>query len=164
MGRRRLYKTEKERKAQRATYQRVWRLENPEKFKQSRVAGEKDRHTRYVNSHKQTVNTYKKKHREENKEHYNELARERQKKNPLARKISDWKRKYNLSFEQFEQMRIKQNNQCKTCKREFIKTPHIDHNHITGQVRGLLCGPCNRALGLIKESLETLKNMILLLG
>ena len=30
----------------------------------------------------------------------------------------------------------------------------IDHNHETGQVRGLLCGPCNMALGALKDSPE----------
>lgn len=36
----------------------------------------------------------------------------------------------------------------------------IDHCHTTGAVRGLLCGNCNRMLGLVKDSVETLKNAI----
>lgn len=28
---------------------------------------------------------------------------------------------------------------------------HFDHNHETGEFRGWLCGPCNRAIGLMKD-------------
>lgn len=30
--------------------------------------------------------------------------------------------------------------------------PHVDHHHGTGAVRGLLCSPCNIAIGLFRES------------
>lgn len=36
----------------------------------------------------------------------------------------------------------------------------IDHDHATGRARGALCGRCNTAIGMIDESVETLKNMI----
>ena len=34
------------------------------------------------------------------------------------------------------------------------KTLHTDHNHDTGQIRDLLCGPCNQTLGLMEEDPE----------
>jgi hypothetical protein len=33
-----------------------------------------------------------------------------------------------------------------------ITSGHQDHNHETGQKRGVLCGPCNHALGLLKDN------------
>jgi hypothetical protein len=37
---------------------------------------------------------------------------------------------------------------------------HIDHNKKTGEIRGLLCGRCNKALGLFDEKPENLINAI----
>lgn len=47
-----------------------------------------------------------------------------------------------------------QNGKCKICERElkFGKTCHLDHDHATGQVRGVLCCSCNHLLGLAHDS------------
>lgn len=37
---------------------------------------------------------------------------------------------------------------------------NIDHNHITGKIRGLLCKQCNIGLGMFKDSTESLENAI----
>ena len=39
----------------------------------------------------------------------------------------------------------------------------VDHDHATGKVRGLLCHNCNRALGLLQDSLPAIKNALLYL-
>jgi hypothetical protein len=41
---------------------------------------------------------------------------------------------------------------------------HIDHDHVTGRVRGILCGPCNMALGLVKDSSTTLRRLAAYVG
>jgi len=44
-----------------------------------------------------------------------------------------------------------QNNKCAICFRVYNKQLHIDHDHTNGVIRGLLCGNCNRAIGLFKD-------------
>lgn len=75
--------------------------------------------------------------------------------------------KYGLHPEQFDELLVMQNSSCALCKKAFdsIKEKyasiHVDHSHETGKVRGLLCGPCNRALGIVeKKSAEWLRNAI----
>ena len=56
---------------------------------------------------------------------------------------------------------------CPICKDSFvemnIKNIHLDHNHVTGKVRGVLCFRCNAGLGQFKDSIENLRAAILYL-
>ena len=49
---------------------------------------------------------------------------------------------------------------CNICNAELNKKSCIDHNHITMQVRGVLCNNCNVIIGLAKEDKKILKNII----
>jgi hypothetical protein len=42
-----------------------------------------------------------------------------------------------------------QEGRCAICKKS--KKLQVDHSHVTGHVRAMLCGTCNRALGLLKD-------------
>ena len=71
------------------------------------------------------------------------------------------KKKYGLSLEQFNEMLAIQAGCCAICRDSFgEETPRVDHDHKTGMVRGLLCHPCNVAIGLFKESVPSLANAI----
>ncbi len=51
-----------------------------------------------------------------------------------------------------------QDNKCAICKKtveENKRNLAVDHNHITGKIRGLLCNTCNSALGMFKGDLGT---------
>lgn len=67
------------------------------------------------------------------------------------------KKKYGISYEEYEALRIKQNDRCLICdKEEKNRTLAVDHCHESGRVRGLLCGNCNRGLGLFRDNSELL--------
>jgi hypothetical protein len=55
-------------------------------------------------------------------------------------------RTYGITLQDRDDLLRKQNNKCAICRKTFTKTPHVDHDHQTGKVRGLLCMPCNLAL------------------
>jgi len=72
----------------------------------------------------------------------------------------DWwlRRKYGLTSEQYEQMLAKQDGRCRICRTEANgRTWHVDHNHETGIVRGILCDNCNRGLGHFKDDADLLR-------
>jgi hypothetical protein len=60
------------------------------------------------------------------------------------------KHRYGLTVEQWDQMLIEQSGLCALCD-EQMQNPHIDHSHISGKVRGLLCLRCNTMLGHVER-------------
>lgn len=56
-----------------------------------------------------------------------------------------------MDLERFEAMLILQSGRCEICTAEFTETPHVDHSHVTGRVRGLLCDSCNLGLGKFQD-------------
>lgn len=58
-------------------------------------------------------------------------------------------RRYGVSPVEYEQMLDLQNGRCGICDDPMVE-PHVDHNHETGRVRGLLCERCNLRLGWLE--------------
>lgn len=68
---------------------------------------------------------------------------ERQKEN--MRRLS-LMRSFGITPEQYDEMLVRQNYSCYICERnqdQFDRRLAVDHNHITGEIRGLLCSYCN---------------------
>lgn len=72
------------------------------------------------------------------------------------------KRKYGITLADYEAILIKQGGVCAVCQepgeprnggaRARASTPlYVDHSHVDGLVRGLLCHKCNVAIGLLKD-------------
>lgn len=56
-------------------------------------------------------------------------------------------KRYGITEQQYDQLYTKQDGCCAVCKRHsssFKKRLSVDHDHKTGDVRGLLCVHCNR--------------------
>jgi hypothetical protein len=77
---------------------------------------------------------------------------------------SDYKvlQRYGLSKAVFNNLLDKQKGVCAICGKPGWngKRPQVDHDHITGKVRGLLCNGCNAALGHIKDYPKIARAMI----
>jgi len=73
------------------------------------------------------------------------------------------KNKYKITLKTYNEMLIMQNNKCAICTRhidELPKTLDVDHCHITGKVRGLLCGKCNMGIGYFQDNTETISRAL----
>lgn len=83
---------------------------------------------------------------------YYEKNKERTLKRQRARII---KKLYGITQEEFEARSAAQGGLCAICKK--LKRLVVDHDHATGRIRGLLCTPCNAALGIFGDGKELLK-------
>ena len=57
---------------------------------------------------------------------------------------------YGISLDDYNELFIQQGGKCAICGKlqsEFDYPFHVDHDHKTGKVRGLLCSGCNTGLG-----------------
>lgn len=66
------------------------------------------------------------------------------------------RRNFGITLEQYTEMLVKQGGVCAVCG-GLNPTPTrrlaVDHDHKTGKIRGLLCGPCNLHLGKFEDSI-----------
>lgn len=81
---------------------------------------------------------------------------------PIEKQASRVKLLYGLEPEQYKEMHKAQQGKCAICNEEpnTKRGLHVDHNHETGKVRGLLCHGCNVALGSFKEDVTRLNKAI----
>lgn len=129
---------------------------------------------KYISTHRETINekrrAWEKKKRQEDplwKEKRQKLNNSRtakwlsknREKMKLIKRRSILKTKYGITLEEYQNLLKEQENKCAICKREEVQLC-IDHDHVTGKTRGLLCHACNRAIGLLKENEQILINAI----
>lgn len=76
----------------------------------------------------------------------------------FAEQSRGWQRKYKygLAPDEYDELLIEQGGLCAICGAQPENSLHIDHNPETGAVRGLLCGVCNRGLGMYYHDPELL--------
>lgn len=78
---------------------------------------------------------------------------------------SNLKRLYGITEKEYEDIHSSQDGRCAICGDpesggRWKKRFHIDHNHETGKIRGLLCHGCNVAIGSLRENVTILENAI----
>lgn len=82
---------------------------------------------------------------------------------------------YGIAWEDYRSRLAAVGGRCEICERKLHDNSDlrsgkrsdaacVDHDHETGQVRGILCNRCNRAIGLLQERREILERAIAYLG
>ncbi|HEV2456955.1 MAG TPA: endonuclease VII domain-containing protein, partial [Ktedonobacterales bacterium] len=81
--------------------------------------------------------------------------RERDGLHPDRVRRMDLTAKYGITLEQYDAMLARQAGRCAICGRSDQKLV-VDHNHVTGAVRSLLCHLCNAMIGCAREDVPIL--------
>lgn len=76
------------------------------------------------------------------------------------------KNHHGVTLEQYDKMFEEQGGVCAICSgvNKNGRRLAIDHNHNTGEIRGLLCANCNIGIGMLKENVNILCSAISYLG
>lgn len=77
----------------------------------------------------------------------------------------DWKRIgiVGMTVTEYDQLMEQQGGRCSICRLEKQRIKRrlcVDHDHISGRIRGLLCYKCNSAIGLLNDDISLLNNAI----
>lgn len=150
--------TEEERKKKNAERSAIWRKANPERAKagvqkwleehpERKAAADKA----YREANQERISQQQRERREADPEAYKEYWRKYHEANKERRREQNWMRKYNITRQDYDGMLERQGGKCAstTCSKTEPggrgKYFHVDHDHQTGKVRGLLCFECNTA-------------------
>lgn len=73
-----------------------------------------------------------------------------------------YKRVYGITLSEYKVIFDNQKGVCAICNKECSsgKQLAVDHDHETGQIRGLLCTKCNQGLGMFNDSVDLLNRSI----
>ena len=103
-----------------------------------------------------------------NKESIREQARAsrqaRKQNNDQSDRSGTLKRLYGISAAEYDALLAKQGGACAICRKRSKERLCVDHCHLTGTIRGLLCHACNRALGALKDDQASLVAALAYLG
>jgi hypothetical protein len=97
------------------------------------------------------------KHRQQSSAYYyanrEQVIKKNVERHAKSMKRRDWllKRQYGISLEEYDRMVEEQDGCCNICNRRVDKLV-VDHDHVTGKVRALLCNKCNLLIGFAKDN------------
>lgn len=90
--------------------------------------------------------------KKERRKRFHDKHREEENKENRERRL---KTVYGITAQDYDDMLKKQGGKCICGKDNGSIRLHIDHDHRTGKIRGLLCYRCNHAIGLAQDNPET---------
>ena len=139
-------------KEQNREYQRKWRAAHPDR------RNRKGRYAKMTLKQKKNARATAMKWYYNNKEKYQTYYYNHRRKAHL-------RHAYGITIEEYNALFIKQNGVCAICHNSPNgKSLHVDHDHNTGEIRGLLCWKCNAMLGNAGDSIKTFESAVQYLG
>lgn len=108
----------------------------------------------YKKKNKEELKRKRPKYREKNSFKISQQVRERK-----------FRNRYGITIAEYNLLCASQDFCCAICEEQVIfpKTLNVDHDHASGEIRGLLCGSCNRGIGLLKDKKEIVKRAFIYL-
>lgn len=134
-----------------------WKLRNPDKVKAA-----EDRRRQAVRNDPERLaksreyrRDYQRRKRAAFSEEEKEIEREKS-------RIAEMKKKFGIGTEEYERILAAQDYVCAICGSPSPRSSRkerfaIDHDHDTGKIRGVLCNPCNRGIGLLGDKVSRLQ-------
>ena len=143
--------SDEERRQRRIACTKRWRAENPSLVKiLARKSYQTNRESILAKKRANHASFYAK-----NAVKISARAKALRKKHPHKLREKTLRIKYKLTVEAYQALIDSQGYRCASCSRDLRTLPRhevqIDHCHHTGAVRAILCGLCNRALGLLGD-------------
>lgn len=162
--------TEEELRRRQRSASIAWAKRNPERIAEIK--------RRYRAKHREEIAAAAKLFKKRNPKHVREMKRNWEKKNPARmtmqhvrvrlKSLGVPKEVYRMATaEQFRRILIDQHGGCAICGAHHGNTVAtrlcVDHNHVTGELRGLLCRRCNTAIGYFGDSSARIKRAVVYL-
>jgi hypothetical protein len=148
----------------------AYRKANPEKIRKASKKfkdGNKEKlaaqHREWASRNKEKLRNVARAYRQRNGDKLRANEKERYRKNRKKRLESLLISKYGITQLEFDGLLQRQGNSCAICGSSDPRGRggfHVDHDHETGEVRGLLCHNCNTGLGKLGDNLESLERAV----
>jgi Recombination endonuclease VII len=126
------------------------------------------RYQAYCQAHREELRERARAHYQTNKEAIRERVRAarlaRKQANDPSLRSAPLKRLYGISAAEYDALLAKQGGACAICRKRSKARLCVDHCHVTGTIRGLLCHSCNLGLGSLKEDQASLVAALAYLG
>jgi hypothetical protein len=145
-------------KTQRMEYSRKYREDNKDILREKQKALGR----RYRDANRARLNQQAREYREANKREISKRRKQWETENRMRHASTQrkqlLKRTYRLTVDQWHELLQKQEGKCPICKTDDPggRNWHTDHDHATGEIRGILCSRCNIMLGHARDSVEIL--------
>lgn len=106
-----------------------------------------------------------------NREEARRLESIRTEKRKARQRNAQRKKRYGLPVEDFEHMLEDAGYACEICRRPVMvggtkgdpALANVDHCHVSGTIRGILCGTCNKALGQLGDTICSIEAVLMYL-